>query len=253
MRQARILSSAFLLFLLWWLLAVWMDNDFIIPYPLDVLKLMGAQLQSAAFYQSTLVTLLRSWGGLLAAFVLAGWCAFLSYRMPAFHDLFYPILLLTRSVPNISYIIVILLWFGSESSAAIVSFLIIFPTIYSSLYSGLQHMDENLKRVVQLYPESRWYLLRRVYLPLLSSSIQASLSNGISLTFKVGVMSEIMGQVPHGDRTADEFMQADLGYDRCLCMDRMDYTDLTAYGCSASFRRRTKGLKNCFENTFFRN
>lgn len=65
MRQARILSSAFLLFLLWWLLAVWMDNDFIIPYPLDVLKLMGAQLQSAAFYQSTLVTLLRSWGGLL--------------------------------------------------------------------------------------------------------------------------------------------------------------------------------------------
>ena len=117
---------------------------------------------------------------------------------PAFHDLFYPILLLTRSVPNISYIIVILLWFGSESSAAIVSFLIIFPTIYSSLYSGLQHMDENLKRVVQLYPESRWYLLRRVYLPLLSSSIQASLSNGISLTFKVGVMSEIMGQVPMG-------------------------------------------------------
>lgn len=88
MRQARILSSAFLLFLLWWLLAVWMDNDFIIPYPLDVLKLMGAQLQSAAFYQSTLVTLLRSWGGLLAAFVMAGGCAFLSYRIPAFHDLF---------------------------------------------------------------------------------------------------------------------------------------------------------------------
>ena len=79
-----------------------------------------------------------------------------------------------------------------------VSYTHLFPTIYSSLYSGLQHMDENLKRVVQLYPESRWYLLRRVYLPLLSSSIQASLSNGISLTFKVGVMSEIMGQVPMG-------------------------------------------------------
>lgn len=49
MKQARILSSAFLLFLLWWLLAVWMDNDFIIPYPLDVGKLMVAQLQSATF------------------------------------------------------------------------------------------------------------------------------------------------------------------------------------------------------------
>ena len=42
MRQARILSSAFLLFLLWWLLAVWMDNDFIIPYPLDVFEADGS-------------------------------------------------------------------------------------------------------------------------------------------------------------------------------------------------------------------
>ena len=198
MKQARILSSAFILFLLWWLLAVWMDNDFIIPYPLDVFRLMIAQLQSTTFYQSTLVTLIRSWGGLAAAFILAAGCAYLSYRVHIFHDLFYPVLLLTRSVPNISYIIVILLWFGSESSAAIGSFLIIFPTIYSSLFSGLQHMDENLKKVIQLYPEGRLYLLRRVYIPLLSSSIQASLSNGISLTFKVGVMSEIMGQVQMG-------------------------------------------------------
>ena len=56
MKQVRILSSAFFLFLLWWLLAVWMDNDFIIPYPLDVFRLMIAQLQSITFYQSTLVT-----------------------------------------------------------------------------------------------------------------------------------------------------------------------------------------------------
>ena len=88
MKQARILSSAFILFLLWWLLAVWMDNDFIIPYPLDVLRLMIAQLQSITFYQSTLVTLIRSWGGLAAAFILAAGCAYLSYRVHIFHDLF---------------------------------------------------------------------------------------------------------------------------------------------------------------------
>lgn len=198
MKQARMLSSTVLLFFLWWLLAVWMDNDFIIPYPLAVAKLMMEQLLSATFYQSLFYTLVRSWGGLALAFALAGACAFLSYRRRIFHDLFYPILLLTRSVPNISYIIVILLWFGSESSALIVSFLIIFPTIYSSLYSGLRHMDEHLQCVIQLYPERRWYLIRRVYLPLLSSSMQAALSNGVSLTFKVGVMAEIMGQVQIG-------------------------------------------------------
>lgn len=198
MKQVRVISSAFVLFLIWWLLAAMMDNDFIIPYPLDVIRLMLAQLTMSSFYENLIYTLFRSWGGLCVAFIIAGSCAFLAYQFKLFHDLFYPLLLLMRSVPNISFIIVILLWFGSDSSAAIVSFLIIFPTIYANIYSGLNHIDSNLIKVVQLYPKKTSYKIRHVYLPLLGSSIQASLSNGMSLTFKVGVMAEILGQVQIG-------------------------------------------------------
>ena len=198
MKKYRTITSLFILFLLWQIISMRVDNDFLIPYPIEVFKMMGKHIVSSSFYQIIGATLFRSLLGLAVAFIFAFLCAYFAYRFKMFRDIFYPILLLTRSVPNIAYIIIILVWFGAENSAAIVSFLIIFPTIYSNIYSGLHGIDKNLKNVMRLYPSSERYCLKKIYFPLLKGPIEASLSTGISLTFKVGVMAEILGQVQIG-------------------------------------------------------
>lgn len=198
MKKYRTITSVFVLALLWEILAVQINNDFLFPYPLEVGKMMLQQVTSVHFYQVVAATLYRSLLGLGIAFLAAFLCAYLSYRYTVFHDLFYPVLLLTRSVPNVAYIIIILVWFGAEKSAAIVSFLIIFPIIYANLNSGLNFIDPNLKKVMQLYPERERTKICRLYIPLLRSAMEASLTTGLSLTFKVGVMAEILGQVQVG-------------------------------------------------------
>lgn len=218
MKRYRIITSVFFLLLLWELLALSMQNDFILPYPMDVLEMMKQQLMERTFYQHVGYTLIRSLSGLLIAFALAFSCAYISYRSKRFYDLFYPVLLLTRSIPNICYTILILIWFGRERSSMIVSFMILFPTIFSSIYSGFLHVEKNLLRVITLYPESQWYLLRSIYLPLLKGSMEASLSNGISLAFKVGVMAEIVGQV-----------QVGIGRQLNLCRLNLDVTGIFAW------------------------
>lgn len=192
------ISSIFFLVILWQLSAAWMNNDYLFPYPKQVIQTMIQQVSSPIFYESVIQTLFRSCIGLMMAFTLAFICSFLSYQSALFRNLFYPVLLLTRSVPNICFVILIILWFGSDISATIVNFLIIFPTAYSSLYSGLHHIDPTLKKVIKIYPERKRYLVLHIYIPLIQEAIQASLSNGISLAFKVGVMSEIIGQVQVG-------------------------------------------------------
>lgn len=218
MKKYRTITSVFVLFLLWEIAALQIDNDFLFPYPVDVVKMMGEQVMSAMFYQVVAATLFRSLMGLGAAFMMAFLCAFLSYRFHVFHDLFYPVLLLTRSVPNVAYIIIVLVWFGAEKSAAIVSFLIIFPAIFSNLYSGLNYIDADLKNVMRLYPEKESRRIYRIYLPLLRSSIESSLSTGVSLTFKVGVMAEILGQVQIG-----------IGRQLNLCRITTDVTGIFAW------------------------
>lgn len=198
MKKYRTVSSIVVLLIIWQLVALQMDNDFLFPYPMDVIKMMGNQVLQSSFYEIIFATLYRSLIGLTFAFVGAFACSYLSYRFTVFKDLFYPVLLLTRSVPNIAFVIIILVWFGSEKSATIVSFLIIFPTIYSNLYSGLNYIDPNLKKVMALYPEKEGYRIRHMYIPLLRPAMEASFSTGISLAFKVGVMAEIVGQVQVG-------------------------------------------------------
>ena len=83
-------------------------------------------------------------------------------------------------------------------SSAIICFLILFPTIYSSLYNGWKDIDDELLSVMRLYQTSFIYRVRKVYFPLLKSSIYASIANGLSLACKVGIMAEIFSQVQIG-------------------------------------------------------
>lgn len=214
----RTCSAVFVLFLIWEVIALWMKNDWLIPYPMDVLSTMAHQMASTSFYEMISYTLLRSSMGLAFAFILALITSYMSYQHKTFRDLFYPVLLLTRSVPNISYIIIILVLFSRESSVAIICFLILFPMLHSNLYSGFQHIDANLKNVLRIYPESLSYRIRHVYLPLLRGFIESSISNGISLAFKVGVMAEIIGQVQYG-----------IGRQLNLCRISFDMTGIFAW------------------------
>lgn len=198
MKKYRSLTTVFILVLLWQLFALRTDNDFLMPYPADVFNYMVHLLESPDFYIAVWTTLLRALWGLCIAFTIAMLCATLAYRHALFHDIFYPILLLTRSIPNISYVIIILLWFGAEKSSAIITFLILFPMMYANLYEGLCNINKDYIKVMRIYPEKKSYLIRKIYIPLLHSSIRASLLTGISFGFKVGVMAEIVAQAQNG-------------------------------------------------------
>lgn len=218
MRKFRSISAVFILLLIWEILAVQTGNDIIMPYPIDVFRLMVSQLRSETFYLAIASTFIRAVFGLICALFAAMVCAWYSYRSKVFEELFYPILLLTRSIPNVSYIIIILLWFGREKSSAIITFLILFPIMYANLSEGFAHIDKDLIKVIQIYPEKQSYQIRKIYLPLLQAAVFASISSGISLGFKVGVMAEILGQTPFG-----------IGRQMNLCKISMDMTGVFAW------------------------
>lgn len=182
----------------WWLGAYFMDNSYILPTPQAVVTSMMHQLTSPDFYRIVLTTLTRSSMGLLFAFITALLFALCSYYSSILLGLLTPIITLAKSVPNISYIIIILIWFGREVSATIITFLILFPMFYSNFLTGLESKDKKLCDVLKIYPLSKFNQIIKIDLPMLKPFIAASMSSGIGLAFKVGVMAEILGQVDQG-------------------------------------------------------
>lgn len=186
------------LLIIWQILAVIKARDMILPYPHSVFSTMIAQLSSPIFYKSVSITLLRSFTSFSIAFLTSIICAIVAHESKIMKEILAPFLLLTRSVPNISYIILFLVWVGSEKTASFVGILILFPMMYSNFSVGLSEIDKEYNLVLKLYPENLFTKIYKVYLPSLVPFIIASISSGVGLSLKVGVMAEILGQVQIG-------------------------------------------------------
>lgn len=198
MQSLRMALASISILIFWQLLAMHLQNDILLPYPHQVLTTMYHQIQDASFYHVIGYTLTRTLFGFAIALLLALCMSIASYFHSWIRDMFYPFLLLTRSIPNISYILIVLFWFSSEASVVIISFLILFPTMYATITQGLYAMSNTLQDVLKVYPAPRLYALKHIYLPHLAPYVIAAMSAGISLSFKVGIMAEILGQVKIG-------------------------------------------------------
>lgn len=210
--------GSIILFIIWWLSAIVIDNSFVMPLPYSVFESMVAQISSYDFYGVVMATLTRSMLGLFVAFMIAFLLAIISYYSQIVKGLLSPLITLTKSVPNISYIFIILIWFGREISASIITFLILFPMFYLNFLTGLNSKDKKLCDVLKIYPIHKWEQIFKVDIPMMKPYINTSLASGIGLAFKVGVMAEILGQVDNG-----------IGRELQYCRNNLDMAGIFAW------------------------
>lgn len=185
-------------------LAIWLgfsvliDNVYILPRPQHVMLIMLDQITSLTLYFSILTTVVRAFASLMISFIAACIFSLLAMKYRLFQLYCDKVLLILRSIPNVTYVILLLFWVSREIMVFIVSFLLLFPVIYQALYEALFDIDKNWKDVMKMYPQTLWITFSKIYLPLIKPAIVSSLISASSLSFKVGVMAEILGQVHSG-------------------------------------------------------
>ena len=190
--------SVIALLVIWQVAAMRVANDILIPYPmktlLETVKLFG----SLSFYQTVGATLYRVSKGFLLSMSAALILCILSDRFPVVKEVLHPILVIFKTIPNISYIVMALIWLGAEGAVSAVSFMILFPVFAGAFSSRLENEDRLLKEVKLLYPETFWYDIRYRVIPNLIPELLASGKTAAGLGLKVGIMAEILGQVRSG-------------------------------------------------------
>lgn len=204
--------------LVWLFLALVIQNEIRLPSPIDVFKRMILLLQSKRFMAAVLATLSRSLSGLLVAFIMAVVIGIMAGLNQPVEEMFQPFYLVMKSIPNISYILIALIWVGREASVQLIGFMILFPMFYANVTKGIHAIDKDLQDVIALYPEKKATMIFKVYLPLISSYLIAALSNGLGLTFKVGIMAEIIGSLSVG-----------IGREFQVCWLNVDMTGIFAW------------------------
>ncbi|MBQ9327880.1 MAG: ABC transporter permease subunit [Solobacterium sp.] len=197
MKKEHVFSTIGLL-LLWQIAAMILHNDILIPYPLDTMNRVASFFVDGSFYQSVGSTLLRVLKGYLLSLLIALFMVILTERFITVKRLFSPIQLITKTIPNISYMVIALIWLGNEGAVSAVSFMILFPVFYNAFANTLDQQGRSLNEVELLYPETFWMRLRFKVLPQLVPEVLKTGKTAAGLGLKVGIMAEILGQVRSG-------------------------------------------------------
>ncbi|MFI3250470.1 MAG: ABC transporter permease subunit [Eubacteriales bacterium] len=180
-------------------LGVWQIGSLVVGYsillpsPWLTLEKLWALLGQSFFWLSISNTLLSITLGFLSATVTGVMVAVLSYHHKGVRDLVSPIMLISKSVPVASFIILILIWFSSSHLSVIISFIMVLPIIYTNVLTALGQLDSGLIELSQVFEFTPYAKLRYVTLPQVLPYLRSGCLVSLGLSFKAGIAAELIG------------------------------------------------------------
>ena len=185
------LIGAFWIFV-WWIAARSVGLPLLLPGPVDTLSALFQQVKTAAFWQSTGLTLLRVGIGYLTAVGIGVVMAVICHFVPVMDALFSPIRSVIKATPVSSFIILVLLWIQKGRVPAFISFLMVLPIIWTEVQAGLGAADHQLLEMGKMYRLKWLQTARYIYLPSVLPHFAASCTTGLGFAWKSGIAAEVI-------------------------------------------------------------
>ena len=176
----------------WWLLALIVGKELLIPSPPLVVRTLLELVVTGAFWRYTALTLLRITLGLLLGIVLGILTALLTNRSSLLHALLAPAVRVVRATPVASFIILVLLWVANGRVPVVISALVVLPVIWESTAAGLRSVDRDLLEFARAYRLTRLDTWRRIVIPSMLPQLAAAVCTAIGLAWKSGVAAEVL-------------------------------------------------------------
>ena len=189
----RKLASVALALLLWQAGAVLLDLPLLLVPPLEVLKRLLTLVQEADFWRTLLFSFSRIVLGFAIAFALGCLLGVLSGKWPLLETLLWPYVITIKTVPVASFIILSLFFLSARRLSTFISFLMVFPVIYSNVLEGIRSTDRELLEMGQVFRIPWGRRLGYIYLPHLKPFLFSACSVALGMSWKSGVAAEVIG------------------------------------------------------------
>ncbi len=181
----------------WTLLALAVDNRILLATPLQTADRLLLLLREKDFWLSAAGSFLRIGAGFLAGFCMALILASAGRRLPFLEELLSPVMKLITAVPVASFVVLLLIWWGSSFLAVAVCFLVVLPCIYTNALEGIKAADKKLLEMARIYRlpfRSRFFY---IYCPALRPFLHSGMKLALGMCWKSGVAAEVIGTPDH--------------------------------------------------------
>lgn len=189
----RTVISVIFWLMVWEIISQIIGRQVLLASPWDTIKTLGSLLLDGAFWHTVFSSLIRIFLGFLSAVligtILAVFAAWNSWVKTVLH----PLMVLIKSTPVASFIILVLLWFGSSWLASIISFLMVLPVIFTNVLNGIESTDRKLLEMAQVFKLSFRKRVISIYLHSVMPFFLSALSIAAGMAWKSGIAAEVIG------------------------------------------------------------
>lgn len=193
---SRVLAIVFWL-AVWQLLSMAIGEELFLPSPLSTVSALLSSISGPDFWKAVATTLFRIMAGFILSVAATLVSAVAASRFRAFASLMDPLVRIIRATPVASITILLLVWISSRNLSIAISFLMVFPIIYTNVLKGIRETDGSLIEMAAAYRISPWKRIRYIYIPSVMPYFSSAISIALGLAWKSGIAAEVIG-LPDG-------------------------------------------------------
>lgn len=186
-------SAVVLILAVWQLVAsIGMIESFMLPSPIQVIKAFVDELP--ILMEHSLVTLTEAFAGLFLGVIFGFIMAVLMDNFQGLNRAFYPLVVLSQTVPTVAIAPLLVLWFGYEMTPKII--LIVITTFFPitiGLLNGFKSVDMDEINLIKSMGATKTQIFFYIKLPASMSQFFAGLKISASYAIVGAVISEWLG------------------------------------------------------------
>lgn len=165
---------------------------FMLPTPTKILTAL--YIDRALIWENSLITLSEAAAGMAMALIFSFLLAIVMDRVKIIHDLFYPLCVVSQTVPTVAIAPILVLWFGfGVLPKILLVFLTCFFPLVVALLTGFESSDKNILRLYRSMNASYLKILIDVKIPYAAESFFAGLKISASYCIVGAVIAEWLG------------------------------------------------------------
>lgn len=181
-------------------IAIWecisqaVKNPFLLAGPLDTLQALAGLAVTVDFWLSILNTSVHILAGFITGSILGIGAAAAAHRSRIFSDFISPLIQVMKSVPVVSFVLMLLIWAGSRMLSFWIPLLVVLPILYLNTKKGLDATDAGMLEMAEVFGMRPAAKIRCIYLPQLRPYFTSAFSLALGMCWKSGVAAEVIGQ-----------------------------------------------------------
>jgi len=177
---------------LWQGLHMLVSKSILLPSPAETIDALVRLSDNGELWTSVGNSLLRIMSGYLLGMVGGCLMAVITSTSRLLRDFFHPLMVITKTTPVASFIILAVVWLKSANVPAFTVALIVAPIFWSNVYTGISATDRNLLEMAKMYRFSRRALVTKLYIPSVMPYFHSAMTVGIGMAWKAGVAAEVI-------------------------------------------------------------